>query len=108
MLGHFEVAVVDLLMEGKYAELGRETPEHRGFYVSFVWACATSGGLVGSILVGVLADSGHIYSLLWTSTDVHGVSWFFVRITSRQTCKSSPLLPVMRTDRFVCTKTRKN
>jgi len=66
MLGHFEVAVVDLLMEGKYAELGRETPKHRGFYVSFVWACATGGGLVGSILVGVLADSGHIYSLLWT------------------------------------------
>ncbi|KAF8822904.1 BT1 family protein [Cardiosporidium cionae] len=47
----------DLLCEGKYVQVMKETPEVKNDLVTFVWFCATIGGLLPSLVVGPLSDS---------------------------------------------------
>lgn len=52
----FEAAVIDLLTEGKYAQLMVENPSTSSDLVSFSWAIFFSGSLFGSLVTGPLAD----------------------------------------------------
>lgn len=56
MLGSLQVATVDLLCEGKYAELMVTHPESGSDLVSYVWGLYMVGTFFGSILAGPMAD----------------------------------------------------
>eukprot|EP00123_Amoebidium_parasiticum_P008792 comp19027_c0_seq1/m.21424 comp19027_c0_seq1/g.21424 ORF comp19027_c0_seq1/g.21424 comp19027_c0_seq1/m.21424 type:complete len:612 (-) comp19027_c0_seq1:50-1885(-) len=56
-IGHLQVALVDLLVEGRYAELMVEHPESSSDIVSWVWASYFVGSLVATWVVGPLGDS---------------------------------------------------
>ena len=55
----FEIATVDLLAEGKYAEQMRKHPETGGALPSFVWASLFVGSIVAAAVAGPLSDAGH-------------------------------------------------
>lgn len=56
LLVNLQVAVVDLLTEGKYAELMVKRPETSSDLVSFVWGLNNLGGFIGSIVAGPMGD----------------------------------------------------
>lgn len=58
-----EAATVDLLAEGKYAELMRHHPESGGALPSFVWASLFAGSILASAVAGPLADAGMLRSI---------------------------------------------
>ena len=60
-----ETSVVDLLCEGKYAELMRKHPESGGDVVTWVWASYHMGALFAACVTGPLADSGDIRTVFW-------------------------------------------
>eukprot|EP00920_Eleutheroschizon_duboscqi_P015517 GHVT01035934.1.p1 GENE.GHVT01035934.1~~GHVT01035934.1.p1 ORF type:complete len:349 (+),score=26.74 GHVT01035934.1:316-1362(+) len=51
-----EIAVLDLLCEGKYAELMSQKPQTGSDLVTFVWLCVGCGSLLASLVVGPIAD----------------------------------------------------
>ena len=51
-----ELAVVDLLCEGKYAELMVKVPHSSSDLVTWVWGCYHLGTLIGSSVTGTLAS----------------------------------------------------
>lgn len=53
---HGQIAMVDLLTEGKYAELMVKKPETGSSLVSYVWGLYGIGTILASFLVGPLAD----------------------------------------------------
>lgn len=53
---NLQVATVDLLTEGKYAELMVRRPETGSDLVSYAWGLASIGQLFGSIVSGPMAD----------------------------------------------------
>ncbi len=55
---HFEVAIADLLVEGKYAELMNLMPYTGSDIVTWVWIVYFSFSLIAAIFVGPLADEG--------------------------------------------------
>eukprot|EP00123_Amoebidium_parasiticum_P021852 comp7493_c0_seq1/m.3156 comp7493_c0_seq1/g.3156 ORF comp7493_c0_seq1/g.3156 comp7493_c0_seq1/m.3156 type:complete len:624 (-) comp7493_c0_seq1:377-2248(-) len=65
MLGHFQLALVDLLCEGKYAELMVKHPHTSSDVVSWVWGMVSFGSLVSAAAIGPLADAGYIRSIYW-------------------------------------------
>lgn len=63
-----QIALTDLLCEGKYAELMALNPRTGSDVVTFVWWSIMVGNLVGSVCVGPMADAGHIKTLFWLAT----------------------------------------
>jgi hypothetical protein len=45
-----QIAVSDLLCEGKYAELMQAKPKTGSTMVSYVWGCFQLGSLIGTVL----------------------------------------------------------
>ncbi|EKX44907.1 hypothetical protein GUITHDRAFT_109326 [Guillardia theta CCMP2712] len=64
-LASVETAVVDLLCEGKYAELMRMRPHTGGDIVTWVWATYHVGSLCAAGITGPISDKGHISSIFW-------------------------------------------
>lgn len=64
---NFEVAVYDLLSEGKYAEFRREEKMIGSDLTTFTQALQNGGVLLGSTFVGVLSDAG-LYIVLYIFT----------------------------------------
>ena len=62
---HLELSVVDLLCEGKYAEMMVEKPHTSTDLVTWVWGTYQLGCLLASCLVGPLADKGFIRGMFW-------------------------------------------
>lgn len=56
LLVNLQVAAVDLLTEGKYAELMVRNPHTGSDLVTFVWGLFSVGALVGSAVAGPFAD----------------------------------------------------
>jgi MFS family permease len=56
-LTSMELAVVDLLCEGKYAELMVTKPETGSDLVTWVWACYQTGTLMAAMIIGPVADN---------------------------------------------------
>ena len=61
--GHFGVVVVDLLCEGKYAELMVQQPFTGPDCVTWVWGSYMVGKLISSGLVGPMSDAGLVREL---------------------------------------------
>jgi len=57
----FEAAAIDLLAEGKYAELMSAKPDTGSDLASFVWANVFAGSLLGAVIAGPMADR-HYYA----------------------------------------------
>lgn len=53
---NFQIAVADLLCEGRYAALMQEKPHTGSTMVSYVWGCFQIGSLVAAMFVGPVAD----------------------------------------------------
>jgi len=64
-LCNVELAVVDLLCEGKYAELMRGKPESGSTMVTWVWVTYHVGSLFAALVTGPVADSGNIAAVFW-------------------------------------------
>jgi hypothetical protein len=54
---HMELAILDLLCEGKYAELMADHPESGSNIITFVNGCQNAGYIVALLFVGPLADA---------------------------------------------------
>lgn len=57
LLGNLQLATVDLLCEGKYAEMMVAKPESGSDLVTFVWGLYMVGTFVGSVVAGPVADN---------------------------------------------------
>jgi len=64
MLVNYEMAVVDLLVEGKYAEKMQENPETGSDIITFVNGLQALGGVAAMALIGVLSDL-QLYSVMF-------------------------------------------
>lgn len=62
-----QISLTDLLCEGKYAELMAANPHTGTDAVTWVWWCVMMGQLVGSVIVGPLADRGDFKTVFWVS-----------------------------------------
>jgi hypothetical protein len=60
---NFEIALFDLLSEGKYAEIRRDHKELGSDLTTFTQALQTCGQLVGTCLVGFLSDANAFFAL---------------------------------------------
>ncbi|CDF36377.1 unnamed protein product [Chondrus crispus] len=56
LLAHLQLAVVDLLCEGKYAEMMVSKPESGSDLVTYVWGLYMAGTFLGSLIAGPMAD----------------------------------------------------
>lgn len=56
LLGNLQLATVDLLIEGKYAEKMVQHPESGSDLVSLVWGLVNCGQFLGSVVAGPMAD----------------------------------------------------
>lgn len=56
LLTNLQLAAVDLLCEGKYAEMMVAKPESGSDLVTYVWALYMTGTFLGSLIVGPMAD----------------------------------------------------
>ena len=59
-----QIAVTDLLAEGKYAQLMRDAPESGSALVSFVWALAFVAQVLVALVAGPVADDGNPHLLV--------------------------------------------
>jgi hypothetical protein len=62
-----ELAVVDLLCEGKYAEMMVKHPETGADLVTWVWLSYHIGTLIGSVLTGPMADYISPRAIFWVA-----------------------------------------
>uniref|UniRef100_A0A0K6S7N9 Uncharacterized protein n=1 Tax=Chromera velia CCMP2878 TaxID=1169474 RepID=A0A0K6S7N9_9ALVE len=62
---NLEIATLDLLCEGKYAELMVEKPHTRSDIVTFVWLCVGIGGGLVNCVVGPLNDHYGATLVFW-------------------------------------------
>ena len=67
MLANAQIALTDLLAEGKYAQLMRDTPESGSTLVSFVWGLAFVAQLLVAGVAGPVADDGNARLLLYAA-----------------------------------------
>lgn len=56
LLGNLQLAAVDLLCEGKYAEMMVSKPESGSDLVTYVWGLYMTGTFFGSLIAGPMAD----------------------------------------------------
>ena len=64
---NLQLAVLNLLNEGKYSELMRENPEVAADIVTFQQACAALGSLLSISFVGPLSDTGNLQEIFMIS-----------------------------------------
>jgi folate/biopterin transporter len=64
-LANVQIAVSDLLCEGKYAELMQAKPKTGSSMVSYVWGCYQLGALIASLFVGPIADNYNPQIIFW-------------------------------------------
>ena len=60
-----QVATVDILSEGRYAELMTETPRGKGAIVTYVWLLTACAEVLVACVAGPVADDGNVCLLLW-------------------------------------------
>eukprot|EP00039_Didymoeca_costata_P001508 m.53017 g.53017 ORF g.53017 m.53017 type:complete len:590 (+) comp10836_c0_seq1:169-1938(+) len=65
MSANVELSIVDLLTEGKYAELMVRKPKTGGDLVTWVWLMYFSATLAGAYITGALPDSGKYREMFW-------------------------------------------
>lgn len=56
MAAHLQLATVDLLCEGKYAEMMVANPQSGSDLVTYVWGLYMTGTFLGSLIAGPMAD----------------------------------------------------
>ena len=61
----YEAATLDILGEGKYAELMRINPESGSSIISFKFGFSLLGSIFTQAYVGPLSDAGHFHILFW-------------------------------------------
>ncbi|KAL7542103.1 hypothetical protein ACHAXR_011515 [Thalassiosira sp. AJA248-18] len=61
----YEAATLDILGEGKYAELMRLHPESGSSIISFKFGWSLLGSIVTQAFVGPLSDGGYFHALFW-------------------------------------------
>ena len=61
----YEAATLDILGEGKYAELMHLHPESGSSIISFKFGCSLLGGIITQSYVGPLSDAGYFNVLIW-------------------------------------------
>jgi len=61
----YEAATLDILGEGKYAELMRLHPESGSSIISFKFGWSLLGGIFTQAYVGPLSDAGYFHILFW-------------------------------------------
>ena len=61
----YEAATLDILGEGKYAELMHLHPESGSSIISFKFGCSLLGGIITQSYVGPLSDAGYFHVLFW-------------------------------------------
>eukprot|EP00919_Chromeraceae_sp_WS-2016_P032993 GHVR01078008.1.p1 GENE.GHVR01078008.1~~GHVR01078008.1.p1 ORF type:complete len:637 (-),score=146.03 GHVR01078008.1:177-2087(-) len=59
-LVNIQMSSMDLLCEGKYSELIRNNPNRGSDTVTFVWMLSTIGALIGTSIIGPIADTARI------------------------------------------------
>lgn len=59
-----QIAITDLLAEGKYAQLMRDNPKSGSTLVSFVWGLSFVAQILVSIVAGPVADDGNAHLLI--------------------------------------------
>lgn len=59
---HYEISTLDLLSEGKYAQMMRDEPESGSDIITLVNGYQTAGGIIAMAFVGFMADNGY-----WTA-----------------------------------------
>ena len=64
-LANIQIAISDLLCEGKYAELMQAKPKTGSSMVSYVWGCYQVGAFVASVFVGPIADNYNPQIIFW-------------------------------------------
>jgi len=60
-----QVAIADLLTEGKYAEAMRYNPNHSASMVSYVWGNITLGGILATVLSYIALKDENYHLLFW-------------------------------------------
>lgn len=60
-----QVAIADLLTEGKYAEAMRYNPNHSASMVSYVWGNITIGGILATVLSYYALKEENYHLLFW-------------------------------------------
>ena len=60
-----QVAIADLLTEGKYAEAMRYNPNHSTSMVSYVWGNITLGGILATVLSYIALKDENYHLLFW-------------------------------------------
>ena len=63
--GSLELAVVDLLCEGRYAALMVKRPETGAGLVTWVWACYQIGSLIAAACIGPITDDLDVHVLFY-------------------------------------------
>lgn len=63
-IANAQIAITDLLAEGKYAQLMRDAPESGSALVSFVWALAFVAQVLVALVAGPVADDGNPHLLV--------------------------------------------
>jgi hypothetical protein len=61
----YEAATLDILGEGKYAEIMHLHPESGSSIISFKFGCSLLGGIITQSYVGPLSDAGYFHVLFW-------------------------------------------
>ena len=64
---HYEIAVTDLLVEGKYAELMRDNPHSGSDVITLVNGLQMAGTICAICIVGPLSDYGHYEPILYVT-----------------------------------------
>lgn len=66
-LCYSQIAALDLLCEGKYAEIMKKHKSIKSKIVSYVWLLVNFGALLGSITIGLITDNFGYEIILWFS-----------------------------------------
>lgn len=61
----YEASTLDILGEGKYAELMHLHPQSGSSIITFKFGCSLFGGIITQCYVGPLSDAGYFHALFW-------------------------------------------
>eukprot|EP00041_Stephanoeca_diplocostata_P019894 m.433169 g.433169 ORF g.433169 m.433169 type:complete len:562 (-) comp21417_c0_seq4:1306-2991(-) len=62
---NLQMAVVDLLTEGKYAEIMSHRPKTGGAVVSWVWSVYLTANLLATVIIGLMVEHGYTREMYW-------------------------------------------
>ena len=89
---------MDLLTEGKYAEMMVKRPKTGGDLVTWVWAMYFTAGLIGSSIAGPMSDNCMIREMFWIAVP------FAAQVAIPALCKFFPERQLAAADRGRCCK----